>query len=118
MSEIIHGVMMASEIKENPESESRFSSVVYWHPEIFLQWPPYRRMVNELRRQYRVRSDIDLISVEYEDFVVHKVELDGKPMEVYWENSLGYTSLSSPHRELIHEVSTYLCGKRPEYESC
>jgi hypothetical protein len=109
------GVMITSEIER--ESSGEFSTVVYWHAEIFMDSPPYRKIIKwileELRKEYRVEVLAESIETVHEDFITHHLEIDGKPMQIYWENSLGYIALNSIDQELISSISSYLKGKTP-----
>jgi hypothetical protein len=119
MTEIVQGVMVISEIKRS--SPGGYSAVVYWHTDTFMDEPPYRRIVKwileELRKRYRVEIIAEPEESKGEDFVFHHLEVDGRRMQIYWENSLGYISFISADRNLIQELSSYLNGQKPAYEN-
>jgi hypothetical protein len=70
-------------------------------------------MIAELGKRYHVELVAEPAEIEHEDFIVHDLEVDGKRMQIYWENSLGYVSFISADGDLIQELSRYLSGRKP-----
>jgi len=116
MAEYSSGMMIESEVR--PDRAVGNTMVVYWHEDCFVDDPPYRKIVRWMLTIWRDRFDVALVGEpkekKDEDFVVHDVLLGGRPLSVYWENSLGYISLQSKDEALIREAARLLKGRKPE----
>lgn len=115
MTEHLTGIMVESEIKvllTGPRS-----MVVYWHPDCFLDTPPYRKIVRWMIEMWREKFSVQLVNEpeekKDEDFVVHAVLFEGQSLDIYWENSLGYISLQSHDEATIVSAAAALRGRVP-----
>jgi hypothetical protein len=87
------------------------SGIVFWMGEAFDYATPFRvalaEMVAVLARQ--VPSSIQLPDHENgEDFVEGSLQFGRTTVQVYFEHSLGYLSLTSPSENTLREIASHL----------
>lgn len=93
------------------------SMVVYWHPDCFLDERPYRKIVRWMIGVWRQKFDVfvrdEPAEEKHEDFIVHKLSLSDRPLQVYWEDSLGYVAIQGKDEALVFEAARLLKGMKP-----
>lgn len=109
------GVMIESEVETSSEGLS--SMIVYWHDSGFVDNPPYRSIVRWMiatwREQFDVTIEREPKEERLEDFVIHELRMSEWPLQIYWENSLGYIAIQAEDEMLIRKAAQILRGKRP-----